>query len=64
VNCYRAKPVVEYMPGWKCDIRGIRTFDELPEEARAYINRIQELIECPVTMISNGPGREDMIFRK
>jgi adenylosuccinate synthase len=64
VNCYKAKPVVEYMPGWKCDIRGIRTFDELPEEARAYINRIQELIECPVTMISNGPGREDMIFRK
>ncbi|MBQ9059748.1 MAG: adenylosuccinate synthase [Firmicutes bacterium] len=62
-ECYRAKPVLEALPGWKCDIRGIRTFEELPKEARDYIDRIQDLIGCPITMISNGPGRQDIIYR-
>ena len=63
VSCYRAKPIVKYMPGWRCDIQGIRHFHELPKEARDYIDEVERLIGCPVTMISNGPGREDMIYR-
>lgn len=59
----RAKPVLEVLPGWKCDIRGIRTYEELPENCRKYIEFIEERIGFPVTMISNGPGREDIIFK-
>lgn len=59
----RAKPVLEVLPGWKCDIRGIRTYGELPENCRKYIEFIEERIGFPVTMISNGPGREDIIFK-
>lgn len=59
----RAKPVLEVLPGWKCDIRGIRTYGELPENCRKYIEFIEERIGFPITMISNGPGREDIIFK-
>lgn len=59
----RAKPVLEVLPGWKCDIRGIRNYEELPENCRKYIEFIEERIGFPVTMISNGPGREDIIFK-
>ena len=62
-DCYRARPVIRTMPGWKCDIRGIRTYEELPQQTRDYIEEIQRLIGCPVTMISNGPGRNDIIRR-
>lgn len=62
-DCYRAKPVVKMMPGWKCDLRGIRRFEDLPEAARNYVSEIERLIGCPITMISNGPGREDIIRR-
>ncbi|MBQ9321894.1 MAG: adenylosuccinate synthase [Eubacterium sp.] len=60
----RAKPVYETLPGWKCDIRGIRTYEELPEACRAYIEFIEEKIGYPITMISNGPGRDDIIYRE
>ena len=60
----RAKPVYETLPGWKCDIRGIRSFEELPENARNYVNFIEKHIGFPITMVSNGPGREDIIYRK
>ena len=60
---HRAKPVYETLPGWKCDIRGIRSFDELPENCRNYINFIEEHIGFPIKMVSNGPGREDIIIR-
>ncbi|MBR0398892.1 MAG: adenylosuccinate synthase [Eubacterium sp.] len=60
----RAKPVYETLPGWKCDIRGIRTYEELPEKCRAYIEFIEEKIGYPVTIISNGPGRDDIIYRE
>ncbi|MBR2189640.1 MAG: adenylosuccinate synthase [Eubacterium sp.] len=60
----RAKPVYETLPGWKCDIRGIRNYEELPEKCRAYIEFIEEKIGYPITMISNGPGREDIIYRE
>lgn len=59
----KAKPVLETMPGWKCEIRGIRNYDELPENCRRYIERIEELIEAPITMVSNGPGRHEIIHR-
>ena len=64
VECYRAKPVLKTMPGWKCDIRGIRNFDDLPAEARNYVLEIEKLIECPITMVSNGPGRDEIIRRQ
>ena len=59
----KAKPVLEVLPGWKCDIRGIREYDKLPENCRRYIEFIEEHIGYPITMISNGPGRDDIIYR-
>ena len=60
----KAKPVYEVLPGWKCDIRGIKKYEDLPENCRKYIEFIEKHIECPITMVSNGPGRDDIIFRK
>ncbi len=60
----KAKPVLKTLPGWKCDIRGIRNFDELPENCRKYVEFIEEQIGYPITMVSNGPGREDIIYRE
>ena len=59
----RAKPVLQTMPGWKSDIRGIRTYEELPENCRRYIEFVEEQIGYPITMVSNGPGRDDIIYR-
>lgn len=63
VKLNRAKPVLTVLPGWKCDIRGIRSYEELPENCRKYIEFIEEQIGYPITMVSNGPGREDIIYR-
>lgn len=60
----KAKPVFEKLPGWKCDIRGIRRYEDLPENCRKYIEFVEKHIECPITMVSNGPGRDDIIYRK
>ncbi|MDT3843941.1 MAG: adenylosuccinate synthase [Bacillota bacterium] len=60
----KAKPVYKTMPGWKCDIRGIKEYDKLPKECRDYIEEIERQIECPIKMVSNGPGRNEIIFRK
>lgn len=60
----KAKPVYETLPGWKCDIRGIRNYEELPENCRNYVEFIEKQIGFPITMVSNGPGRDDIIFRK
>lgn len=60
----QAKPVYEVLPGWNCDIRGIRTYGELPENCRRYVEFIEEQLGYPVTMVSNGPGRDDVIFRE
>lgn len=59
----KAKPVYEVLPGWKCDIRGIRKYEDLPENCRKYIEFVEERLGYPITMISNGPGREDIIYR-
>ena len=59
----KAKPVIEKLPGWKCDIRGIKKYEDLPENFRKYIEFIEEKIGYPITMVSNGPGRNDIIYR-
>ncbi|SFE44016.1 Adenylosuccinate synthetase [Peptostreptococcaceae bacterium pGA-8] len=59
-----AKPVLEKLPGWKCDITGIRHWEDLPRECQNYVNEIEKLIGFPITMVSNGPGRDDIIYRK
>ncbi|MDO5124935.1 MAG: adenylosuccinate synthase [Ruminococcus sp.] len=59
----RAKPVLEVLDGWNCDIRGIRKYEDLPENCRKYIEFVEEKIGFPITMISNGPKREDIIYR-
>ena len=60
----KAKPVIEVLPGWNCDIRGIKEYDKLPENCRKYIEFIEEKIGFPITMISNGPGRDEIIYRE
>ena len=60
----KAKPVLKTLPGWKCDIRGIKNYEELPENCRKYVEFIEEQIGYPITMVSNGPGREDIIYRE
>ena len=59
----KAKPVYEVLPGWKTDIRGIKNYEDLPENCRNYIEFIEKEIGYPITMVSNGPGRHDIIFR-
>ncbi len=63
VKLEKAKPVLETLPGWKCDIQGIRKYEDLPENCRKYIEFIEEKIGFPITMVSNGPGRDDIIYR-
>lgn len=60
----KAKPVLKTLPGWKCEIRGIRKYEELPENCRNYIEFIESQIGYPITMVSNGPGRDDIIYRE
>ena len=59
----RCKPVLEVLDGWNCDIRGIRNYDELPENSRKYIEFVEQQKGYPITMVSNGPKREDIIYR-
>ena len=59
----RCKPILEVLPGWKCDIRGIKKYEDLPENTRRYIEFAEEQIGFPVTMVSNGPARDDIIYR-
>lgn len=60
----KAKPILKTLPGWKCDIRGIRNYEDLPENCRKYIEFVEEQIGYPITMVSNGPSRDDIIYRK
>ena len=59
----QAKPVVEYMPGWKCDISGGRRWEELPEAAQKYVAFIEEQIGCHIGFVSVGPERDSIIIR-
>ena len=63
VKLNRAKPVWKVLPGWKCDIAGIRSYEELPKACRDYVEFIEEQIGYPITMVSNGPARTDIIYR-
>ncbi len=59
----KAKPVYEILPGWKSEIRGIEKYEDLPENCRKYIEFIEKELEVPVKMVSNGPGRHEIIYR-
>lgn len=63
VKLEKAKPVIEVLDGWKCDIRGIKKYEDLPENCRKYIEFCEEHIGYPITYVSNGPAREDIIMR-
>lgn len=63
VKLEKAKPVIEVLDGWMSDIRGIKTYEELPENCRKYIEFCEEHIGYPITYVSNGPAREDIIIR-
>ncbi len=63
VELKRCKPVLVKLPGWKCDIRGIRKFEDLPENARRYVEFAEKGIGVPIRIISNGPTRDDIIYR-
>ncbi len=59
----RCKPILEKLPGWKCDIKGIKRYEDLPENARRYVEFAEKHLGVPVTMVSNGPAREDIMYR-
>jgi adenylosuccinate synthase len=59
----KAKPVYQKLPGWKCEIRGIKKYEDLPENCRNYIEFIEKELEVPITLVSNGPGRNEIIRR-
>lgn len=60
----KAKPVYTTLPGWKTEIRGITKYEDLPENCRNYIEFIEKELEVPITMVSNGPGRHEIIHRQ
>ncbi len=60
----KAKPVYEMLPGWKSNVRGIKKFEDLPVEAQNYVLFIEKKLGVPITMVSNGPNRDEIIFRK
>lgn len=63
VQLEKAKPVYTKLPGWNCSIRGIKKYGDLPKECREYVEFIEKELEVPVTMVSNGPGRDEIIYR-
>ena len=63
ISVAKAKPVLQTLPGWKTDVRGIDNYDELPENCRGYIEFIEGQIGFPIDIVSNGPGRNEVIYR-
>jgi len=63
VSLAKAKPVYETLPGWKCDITGIKAYAKLPENCRKYVEFIEKELQVPIKMVSNGPGRNEIIHR-
>lgn len=59
----RCKPVLKVMPGWKQDVRGITRYEDLPKACRDYVEFIESQIGVPITIVSNGPGREEILYR-
>jgi adenylosuccinate synthase len=60
----RAEPIYETFPGWSEDLTGVREFDDLPENARRYVEMVETLVEVPIAFISVGPGRDQTIMRR
>ena len=60
----KCKPVLKVLPGWKCDVRGITKYEDLPKECRDYVEFIEGEIGVPITMVSNGPRRDELIYRR
>ena len=58
-----AQPVIEYWEGWGCDISGVRRWEDLPEAARAYVQKIEEAVGCPISYVSVGAERDSIILR-
>ncbi len=63
VQLKHCKPIIEKLPGWKCDIRGINQYKDLPENTRNYIEFVEKAIGVPIKIVSNGPAREDIIYK-
>ena len=63
VELGKAKPVIEYAEGWKCDVSGVRRWEDLPKQARDYVEMIEKAIGCPITYVSVGPERDSIIIR-
>ena len=59
----KCTPVYEKLPGWKCDIRGVKSYDELPENCRKYVEYIEKACGAPIRMVSNGPRRDEILYR-
>lgn len=55
--------MLQVLPGWKSDVRGITKYEDLPENCRRYVEFIEKELEAPITMVSNGPGRHELIHR-
>ena len=60
---YRTKPIYKELKGWKTDIRGIKEYDSLPQEAKDYVQFIEKELGVKVSMVSNGPKRDEVLFR-
>jgi adenylosuccinate synthase len=60
----KCEPVYEELPGWSTDITEVRSFDDLPENAKSYVKRLEELAGCPIVMVSVGPRRDQTILLK
>ena len=58
-----AEPVIEYVDGWKCDISGVRRWEDLPQAARDYVLMIEKAVDCPITYVSVGAERDSIILR-
>lgn len=59
----RAKPIIKRLPGFHQDIRGIRRYADLPDAAKAYVDFVEASLGFPIKLVSNGPAREDILFR-
>ncbi len=59
----RAKPVYTTLPGWRCNLRGITDYAQLPEQAKAYVDFLEEKIGCPIKIVSTGPKRHEICYR-
>jgi adenylosuccinate synthase len=60
----RAKPVYTTLPGWECDVRGIKNYDDLPANCKAYVSFLEKQVGAPIRMVSNGPRREEILYRE